>query len=593
MCWGCTKSLMQKNYSLDSRSLVLFRISIGLILLINLFCTRLPFFELFHSENGFLPLRDVIAYSGFFSKTTSLNFIYAGDGFQIFLFGLFAICAFCLLIGWQTKWMLFGSWVLLFSLHAKNELIINSGDNLLVLLLFWSLLLPLNNHVSTDNALLEKESKPFNIYSVNSVGFIGQLLMVYIFAFLLKTDMVWKEGSGVYYALMLDNFRTKWGDILLSYPWLMEYFSDLTYYFLELSIPILFLLLGWLARFRTFLIILMIGFHLSLALFLELGLFSWICMAGWLALLPSWFWEKLKGLLPGRKDLKVYYDESCFFCRKAVHLLRSFLILPHVSFMPAGAKGPVRQKMDQNNSWLAQSKTGEWKNKWQVWVTLTQHSPVLFFLSPFFNKIPFIGNKIYEGVSFYRQPLGRFISFFPQSSESKRSSTILNLFFAICFIYALFWNIRSTDFKTYEKFFPKTLNGYGRFFHLHQYWAMFAPKPLVRAGWHILSAELKSGLKVDLLQDERPVVYTEPVRYNEVYPGFRHRKMIENLVFKSDKKPYRRNYLKYLCRKYNKDRAKDRFIQNIEFIYMEVTTPPLGQSRPEPIRRSLDKISCS
>lgn len=528
--------LLYKNYSLDSRSLSLFRVCMGLILLVNFLVTRLPFFDLFHSEAGFFPFSSAANSREFFSKTTSLNFMYSGDGFQIFLFVLAILCAVFLLIGYRTKWALFGSWILLASLHAKNPLVINSGDNLLVLILFWSLLLPLNNHFSLDK--VGEKNKAFNEFSIGTFALIGQILMVYIFTAALKTDPVWKNGSAVYYALMLDNFRTQWGDILLQYPAVMKVATHLTYYFFETSVPWLFVFFGWLWRARVILIFLMIGFHLSLGLFLKLGLFSWICIAVWLVLLPPEFWDRLDRYLP------VNY--------KKIPVL--------------GIK--IRALVSNSKALLGKLSFFDWKRK-------TDSSMVF---SSGFNK------NIFK---------------------------ILSVFFGLCFLYSVAWNIRATNFTKYARYFSTSWNGPGQFFHLHQYWAMFSPKPAVKGGWIILSATKKESkldskseskietfnkvesvpVKIDLWQGGKLVNMEKPHEYSDTFPGFRHRKLIENLIFKSKGKPHLKKYLQYWCRKWNKKHPENE-IKDIEFVYMEVITPPPDGQPRQPALRSLKKVKC-
>ena len=612
--------VLQKNYSLDSRSLSLFRVSIALILLVNFLFTRWPWFDLFYSEKGFLPVKDVINHQDFFSKTTSLNFIYSGDGFQMFLFGLAVLCFTCLLIGYRTRLALFGSWILLASFHARNGMIINSGDNLLVLILFWSLLLPLSSHFSLDKVLHNKKTKPFNEFSINTFAFIGQILMVYVFTGFLKTDVIWKNGSAVYYALMLDNFRTQWGDILLGYPRIMEYLSHITYYFFESSLPWIFIVLGWFWPVRLIIILLMISFHFFLGLFLELGLFSWICIAGWLAFLPSQFWDILAKYLPGakKKPLTVYYDENCFFCQKAALLIQTFLILSRTLFLKAGSCAKAQAEMKKQNSWLILDENKKWRSRWQVWVLLASRSPLLFYLAPLFRRMPVIGNKLYKAVADRRAWLSKVFAWgFSRSASSavlsrldsawinKSILNVLTIFFALCFLYALAWNVRTTNFDFYAKYFSTSWNGPGKFFHLHQYWAMFSPKPANKAGWIILSAELENSKKpfnkidqgweeeerIDLWRGGRPLTMEKPHRYNETFPGFRHRKMIENLLFKSKGKPHTKKYLQYWCRTWNSQFPSNK-VKRIELIYMDVTTPPPGMKVPDPKQRSMGKVKC-
>ena len=613
------QSYIHKNYSLDSRSLALFRVYVAVILLVNFLCTRLPFFDLFHSKNGFLTFKSLINSDRFFSQTTSLNFIYPGDGFQIFLFGLAILCAVLLLIGYRTGWALFGSWILLASIHAKNPLIINSGDTLLVLILFWSLLLPLNSHFSVDKALAEKEDKPFNEFSIASFCLIGQMLMLYIFAGASKTNAVWRDGSAVYYSLMLDNFRTQWGDIILQYPELMKYLSHFTYYFFETAMPWIFVFLAWWWPIRLLLLTMMIGFHLSLSLFLELGLFAWIAMSGWLVLLPAEFWNQLNRFLPGKKrKLQVYYDEDCFFCRKGVYLIQTFLILPHVSFMKAGISPEAKKEMNKRGSWLALDEENNWHDRWQVWVLLVSRSPLIFYLAPLFRNISTLGDKIYGVVSHRRALWGKILSFFwkPPSAHTQSLHTnknllnILTVFFSVCFLYSVAWNIRNVNIVEYQKHFPRTWDGPGKFFHIHQHWAMFSPKPPDKTGWIILSGSTRKkylptetndskkgkkvkpeSLKIDLWQGGKPVTMDRPHRYNETFPGFRHRKLIENLIDQPRGAPYLKRYLQYQCYKWN-SQYRENSVKSIEFIYMEVDTPPIGKPFTEPKLRSLKKVKC-
>lgn len=611
-------SYLNKNYSLDSRSLALFRVYVAVLLLANYLFTRLPFFDLFHSEKGLLPIKDLMNSDKFSAQTTSLNFLYSGDGFQMFLFGLAIVCAVFLLIGYRTRWAVFGSWILLASLHAKNPLINNSGDTLLVLLLFWSILLPLNNHFSVDKALAEKNLKPFKEFSISSFCLIGQMLLLYMFAGISKTSVAWRDGSAVYYSLMLENHRTQWGDILLQYPEVMKYLTHLTYYFFETALPWVFVFLAWWWPVRILLVFLMVGFHFSLNIFLELGLFSWITISGWLVLLPSEFWNKLNKLLPGaQRKLSVYYDEDCFFCRKGVHLIQAFLILPHVTFMKSKESSEAVKEMEKRGSWLALDEENNWQGRWQVWVLLVSRSPLIFYLAPLFKRMPALGDKLYGFVSDRRALWSKVISFcwkesstdpsqpFSLATNKKLSTNILTTFFGLCFLYTIPWNIRNIDAGKYQKYFPRSWDGPGKLFHLHQYWAMFSPKPPDKTGWIILSAStlkkhpVKEGkkmklksLKIDLWQKGKPVTMDRPHRYNETFPGFRHRKLMENLIIQPKGAPFSKRYLEYQCRKWNR-KYPDNSVKDIDFIYMEVDTPPFGQSFKKPKRRRIiKKVNC-
>lgn len=585
--------VIRKNFSLDTHSLALFRVFTSVILIVDFLFTRLPYFTLFYTDKGLLPLKDLFYNESFWSSTSSLNFIFSNCIYQAVLFVLALLCFFMLFIGYKTRWAVLGSWIFLVSFHSRNFLILNSGDTLLCLMLFWALYLPLNRHFSIDSAM-QKEQKGQFVFSVNSFAFIFQILFVYYFTYLLKTDAIWKNGQGVYYALMLHDFRTVWGDLLLPYPGVMQILSYVTYYFIENLVPFLFVFFGFWWRFKVIIILLMCGFHLSLGLFLHLGLFSWICIAGWLALLPSDFWKKIKEFLPGRKKpLNVYYDGECSFCKKSITLIKSFLILPHVSFAEAQSQKEALSEMEKRNSWLVFNDEIGWQSRWQAGATLISYSPLFFYLKPLLKLkiISIIGDWFYGQVAKNRITLGYFLPQFDvkKKRNSKLLHILLSAFFFSCFIYTVMWNVRTIDFKYYSKYMPVEWNKPGAFLHLYQYWNMFAPKPLDHSGWIILSAvRSDTNEKIDLWRQGKPVTMEKPHRYDRTFPIFRFRKMMENLVLEYQK--YSKNYLTYLCDKWNKE--TDKPVHHIEFIYMRYKVPPPGKEIPEPERALIRSHNC-
>ena len=587
---------VKKNFSLDSRSLALFRVCAAFILIIDFLFTRLPYFTLFYTEKGILPLKSLLVGDSFWASSSSLNFISSSYGYQIALFILAIVFFLMLFIGYKTKWAVLGSWILLASFQSRNFLIFNSGDTLLLLMLFWTLYLPLGRHFSVDSSLQEQQQKPFSVFSVNSFSFIFQILFVYYFSYLLKTDDIWKTGQGVYYALMLDNFRTVWGDILLQYPYVMKILSYITYYIVENLVLFLFVFLGVWWRFRLVLILSMCLFHLSLGFFLHLGLFPWICMAGWIAFLPAEFWEKMGRRLPGKKNnLLVYYDGSCLFCKKAILLIKTFLILPHVSFFEAQSDKQALSEMEKRNSWLVFDDKEGWQGRWPAWIILVSHSPLFFYLSPLLKTkiISNFGDWFYQKVAGNRQKLGHLLPDLQVKKklrQGKALSILLSGFFFFCFIYSVVWNVRATNFIYYSKYMPQKWNGFGSFFHLHQYWNMFSPKPLDITGWIILSAvKLNGADKIDLWRQGQPLSMEKPYRYDMSFSCFRIRKMMENLVL--EHKNYSRYYLTYLCDKWNK-KTDEQLIKNIRFIYMKQIVPPIGEELPEPEKILIRRKTC-
>ena len=76
-------------------------------------------------------------------RYVSLHFLDGTADFQGALFVIAGLFALALLVGWWTRLATAASWFLLTSLHARNPMVLQGGDTLLRLLLFWGLFLPL------------------------------------------------------------------------------------------------------------------------------------------------------------------------------------------------------------------------------------------------------------------------------------------------------------------------------------------------------------------------------------------------------------------------------------------------------------------
>ena len=123
----------------------------------------------------------------------------------------------------------------------------------------------------------------------------------------------------------------------------------------ELMVPVLIWIPFLVGPLRLAACIVMIGMHLAFAATLQIGLFSWICSAMWLALLPPWVWDKLFSRFrrdPRRLGLTIHYDGDCGFCRRMVLLLRAFILLPETRISEARNDPEIERDMRALNSWV-------------------------------------------------------------------------------------------------------------------------------------------------------------------------------------------------------------------------------------------------
>jgi len=132
------------------------------------------------------------------------------------------------------------------------------------------------------------------VISVGTTAFIVQLGSMYVFTAVMKTDGVWRHSfDAAYYSIGYDQYTTETGYRMMEHPELLRLSTAATLA-LEFIGPLLLLIPIGNAKFRIMAIAGFIGLHLGLSACLNLGLFSWICICSWLALLPSCVWDRMQ-----------------------------------------------------------------------------------------------------------------------------------------------------------------------------------------------------------------------------------------------------------------------------------------------------------
>lgn len=260
---------LQKYFSIDFKTLSFFRIFIGFIVLFDLMTRSFSITE-HYSEAGLLPLNTLDLqygakyYWSLFSLSSHLVFTQI-----LFLIGFIFNILF--IIGKFTKVSTIVLWIIVLSIQYRNPSLIQSGDDLLRILLFWSMFLPLNKNFSIDYMRKEKISGLY--FSYANIGILLQIALLYFFTASLKTGSEWFNGEGVYYALMIDQYTTPFAKILLKYPGFLKLLTYFTLFIEWLALPLLF------SPLRKITAISLIFMHLGFLFFLKLGIFPWVDIA--------------------------------------------------------------------------------------------------------------------------------------------------------------------------------------------------------------------------------------------------------------------------------------------------------------------------
>ncbi len=301
------KTKLKELFAVDLRALALFRISVALIILIQLF-DRARVLEALYSDQGLFPRALAIRLANPWDWSLYLsNGSVPGTAFLFLTAAFFAIC---LLLGYQTRGAAFFSYLFNVSLQNRNVFIPNGGDYLLRLLLFWCLFLPLGERLSLDSQ--RTRSHPITSHQIISMGATALLLQtafMYIFSALTKmTSQAWLSGEAVLDALTLEHYARPLAfflrDLLpagicklMTFAVMgVEFFGGLLLFF-PFFTPML----------RLLAVLLLASLQLGFGLALEVNLFPLVAIAAMLPFLPSFVLDQLfpkrlkeKDALPSR-----------------------------------------------------------------------------------------------------------------------------------------------------------------------------------------------------------------------------------------------------------------------------------------------------
>jgi hypothetical protein len=597
---GKLQSKLTEMFGFDLRSLALFRIGLALVIIADLII-RFGDIKAHYSDYGVLPrtvLREQLLEPWYWSIH-----LLSGEPFvQQVLFGIALFFAFLLLIGYRTRLATIACWAMIVSLHNRNPALIFAGDDTLRAIAFWAMFLPLGAYYSVDNAL-NTSSKPLpkQILSGATLGFIIQLCYIYMFSAWFKHQSpLWsKEGSAVYYALSFDQYGTSFGKFLFSLTPLLPTmtFGALTFEWLGA----LLLFIPFKTNFfRGVAVVSFILLHFSFGLSFTIGIFPALCIAAWLGFIPTPVWDFLYKKTYSKEiaGLKINYDRDCGFCKKVVHFLRTFLILPGVPLLVAQDNPSVYEDMQKYNSWVIEDYQGNRYYKWDGIGYVVSISPILWWLAPILRVKPFmaIGTRFYETIATNRKFAGNLTKPFKFRPLEINSSWIFNIFTLSLLFLVTFWNLKSfassyifnqhptkvsqglkriTNSKTAKK-----LDWVSQLTRLDQSWSIFAPNPPRDDGWHVISGTLKDGSEVNLLEKDKPVSWDKPTikQRNNIYQNMQWRTYFINLNRAMGKKlyPY---YGQYLCQQWNIEHKGKEQIDSLEIDFMSERTVPPGEQQ--------------
>lgn len=591
---------LTRPFALDLRSLALLRVGLGVALILDLI-NRGLWLRAHYTDFGVMP-RQALLDTLWDSAWLSIH-MYSGSFWPtVVLFALAGLVALAMIVGYRTTLATAVSWFLLISLHARNPMVLQGGDIVLRLLMFWAIFLPIGARWSID-AALDPDGEPTGTadnryFSVASLAYIAQIAYMYLFAAILKTSEEWRtDFSAAYYALSLDQFTTPVGDWLWQQPeWVLQVLTAVTfgleaYGWALLLAPLLTIPLfaRSTALWRLVAVGLFVGMHLSFAVSMRLGLFSYIVSIGWLAVLPGWFWERVAERCSGfGEGIAIHVEEppSRDRCEIVARLARGLLLLPQAAFERDDADP------EDGASWRVVDASEETHRGADACVALLSASPVFGPLARLAERLIDLESRIRNRWEAWCESTGLRTLVergFSVREYSLRNGVVGATVCAFALMGAFWWNMQTIDDR-FSMLQPwRRLAVYVR---LDQKWNMFAPYPLKEDGWYVIPGTLRNGDRVSLFQEphREPPEWDKPDDVSATYANQRWRKYMMNIWLKkySDQRLY---YGRYLCRRWNTRHSGDELLESFEIYFMEEVSQP-DHEVPEPRKAHLWSHNC-
>lgn len=352
--------------TLDTRTLGLFRVAFGLLLIVNLL-DRTGFFGddlvSFYSNDGIWPNH----YALFLPPTPGYWSLLAGFSTPTevrLAMAVILVIYVLYTVGWKTRLMQVLALVCLESVNFRFLLPQHGGTVVMNILALWTVFLPLGDRFSLDAFLASlrhhdetsAEALAARAWEADRVptraglavfGVFFNYAVIYFFNTVHKQGEAWHDGSAVHYLLWQNRMATTLaGWLRLHEPGFLSPLLTWGTLVVEGSLVVLILSPVFQRRLRPLALACIWGLHGSIALLTTLGPFSYSMMTFGLLCTTPELWAWLERRWAARPRVTVRYDEASALHRFGVRVAARLDLGRVLDFAPTpGARlGPAEVK---------------------------------------------------------------------------------------------------------------------------------------------------------------------------------------------------------------------------------------------------------
>lgn len=203
--------------------------------------------------------------------------------FIYFCLSLFTLSAFLMCIGFFSRVNCFMIFFWLVNFQLRNEYVADGSEIVFRLLAFFLMFLPLDDYLSLGKklGLQQTSTDPKPLWALRLIQI--QMSLIFLSTMWLKLDgELWLNGTALYYVARLDEF---FGRFPLWHFWFENMILVKMSTWMVLAIEGLMVFGVWFKDLRRLTLIFAIGFHLLTDYSMNLFLFHWVCIVGWLSFL--------------------------------------------------------------------------------------------------------------------------------------------------------------------------------------------------------------------------------------------------------------------------------------------------------------------
>jgi len=336
--------LADKYLRVDARSLGVFRIAMGLVLIMDLL-HRWDWIEAFYTNEGVLPNHNHLFLLQDEGKVWSVYHAFSSLGEARFAFAVTLLIYLGFTVGWYTRAFHVASLVCLIGLTGRNILLESIGNSVAIALLAMTALMPCGLRFGVDalkrsfSARDEKTPEELNDRSAPvdpdmrpslvPLALLGLLAFIYYGAALQQAGASWKDGTALYYALHVDRWTSASGVAVRGNTGLLAALTKAFWIAELIVVPLA--LVPVARRFsRTVAVAAMLLHGLVVGVLFTYGLYGWSLVAASALLLPEELWD---APAKGARPLDVYYDADCGICLWLARLLKRLDARQNLTFV--------------------------------------------------------------------------------------------------------------------------------------------------------------------------------------------------------------------------------------------------------------------